>query len=112
MIIPLTIENFYWETRSVFFSRACPGDTSLTATSGQGYSPMHYDAGSSVGHSGLNKIPARTNTKLAVLFDVPRGTEPKEFRISLVYSNQLSSDTCFEYWNQKKDNALVQIVGP
>jgi hypothetical protein len=80
-VVEVRIENLSHSSRGLFFSKNCPGNTSLIDTSRNGYMPLHYDGRSS---DGLYVIPPDTGTTVKVLFETPQQADPYTLRLSLM----------------------------
>jgi hypothetical protein len=84
LIVRLLVQNTANQAVNVLLSRACPGSTGLIDTSGECYVPIRYDSRVAGAERGLYSFPPDSNTRVAVICEVPRALVPREMRLTIV----------------------------
>jgi len=86
------IKNGQNEVREMVFTQRKCGNTALADTQEHSYAPMAYDAHNETGPYGGPKMLPGSAAEFAVIFSVPKGTQPKDILFAIISDKDLAEE--------------------
>lgn len=91
-VLNCRIKNGEKEVREMVFTQRTCGKTALADDQAHSYAPMAYDAHNETGPYGGPKMLPGSAAEFAVIFSVPKGTQPKDILFTIISDRDLHEE--------------------